>query len=364
MPYLIDGHNLINLLPGLSLNDPNDEMKLVNKLRGFAARARKRCTVIFDQGIVGGRSQASTEHVEVIFASQGLASADDLIRQRLGQLRDAHQWTLVTSDREIMQVGRAVGARIMQSQQFAALLEAPSIAQVEDGEWLNPRVSPHEVDELLPLFDPNAPNPAPAPEKPARSRKPPASAPQASAPTPALPKKPAKPRRPYTPPPPLPDDPTLAAWRARHPAPPAIKPPADKTTPAGASSAADERPLPVWQRPAPAPPPPSDKPITPPPLHPLKVGGYIAEDDVREWQSYVREDLPLPDDASRGKLKPPKPQALGSVASSAPAPTPPKHEGSKIGRGTITEQDASDWQAWVDKHGGGQANPPKPKKKK
>jgi hypothetical protein len=135
----------------------------------------------------------------------------------------------------------------------------------------------------------------------------------------------------------------------------------------GQAEQPSERPLPVWQRPAAPRPAPPQKPLKPPPLNPLKAGGYIGDDDVREWESYVREDLPLPDDASRGKLKPPKPKALGSIASSAPAPTPPKQDvgkAGKMGRGTITEQDAADWQAWVDKHGGGQPNPPKPKKKK
>ena len=35
MPYLIDGHNLIACLPDISLDDPNDEAQLVNKLKGF-----------------------------------------------------------------------------------------------------------------------------------------------------------------------------------------------------------------------------------------------------------------------------------------------------------------------------------------
>ncbi|MCS6836791.1 MAG: NYN domain-containing protein [Anaerolineae bacterium] len=376
MPYLIDGHNLIQCSPGLSLDDPDDEMKLVNKLRGFALRVRKRCVVVFDQGIVGGRSAASTEAVEVIFASQGLASADDLILQRLNGLRDAQQWTLVTSDREIMQVGRAVGVRIMQSQQFVQLLEAPDKPQAEPGEWTHVHVPKHEVDELLPLFDPQAPKPsAPPAQKPLRRQ---SQGKKASSSGKSLPKgarssptsAPKKPRRPYTPPPALPDDPTLAAWRARRAEKP--NPSLQTSVPPIASALpqverAAERPLPVWQRPAPPEPPPVEKPIKPPPLNPLKAGGYIGDDDVREWESYVREDLPLPDNASRGQLKPPKPRPLGSIADSAPAPTPPKQDvgrSAKIGRGTITEQDAAEWRAWVEKYGGGQPNPPKPKKKK
>jgi len=33
MPYLIDGHNLIAQMPGFSLSDPDDEARLVLRLR-------------------------------------------------------------------------------------------------------------------------------------------------------------------------------------------------------------------------------------------------------------------------------------------------------------------------------------------
>ena len=54
MPILIDGHNLIGRLPDLRLDDPDDEAKLVLRLRAYAARTRKRITVVFDQGLPGG----------------------------------------------------------------------------------------------------------------------------------------------------------------------------------------------------------------------------------------------------------------------------------------------------------------------
>ena len=50
MPYLIDGHNLIGSLPGLSLADPEDERKLLDRLQGYARRSRRRMIVFFDQG--------------------------------------------------------------------------------------------------------------------------------------------------------------------------------------------------------------------------------------------------------------------------------------------------------------------------
>ena len=52
MHYLIDGHNLIGALPDISLEDPDDEVKLILVLRSWAvARRRREVTVIFDGGL-------------------------------------------------------------------------------------------------------------------------------------------------------------------------------------------------------------------------------------------------------------------------------------------------------------------------
>ncbi|MBL8045607.1 MAG: hypothetical protein JNL09_03645, partial [Anaerolineales bacterium] len=50
MPFLIDGHNLIGKMPGLRLDDPDDERQLVQFLRAYLARVKKSGTVVFDRG--------------------------------------------------------------------------------------------------------------------------------------------------------------------------------------------------------------------------------------------------------------------------------------------------------------------------
>ena len=58
MHYLIDGHNLIARVPGLSLADPDDEVKLLQLLKRWAvADARRKVTVIFDKGLPGGEAK-------------------------------------------------------------------------------------------------------------------------------------------------------------------------------------------------------------------------------------------------------------------------------------------------------------------
>ena len=50
MPILIDGHNLIGQMSDLSLADPDDEAKLLQRLRGYRNVANQPITVVFDSG--------------------------------------------------------------------------------------------------------------------------------------------------------------------------------------------------------------------------------------------------------------------------------------------------------------------------
>jgi hypothetical protein len=144
MPYLIDGHNLIGAMKDIRLSDPNDEMKLVNKLRSFAARKGKRLTVIFDGGLPGGKSIASNDKVRVIFAAYEHSSADKIIAAWIKRLRDPLGWTLVTSDQELLGLAKSYRVRAIRSAAFAdTLSHLPDPPDL--GEWIYPITSPSET---------------------------------------------------------------------------------------------------------------------------------------------------------------------------------------------------------------------------
>ncbi len=152
MPYLIDGHNLIACLPDINLDDPNDEARLVNKLKGFAAKARSKCVVVFDHGLPGGDSALSTRGVQVRFAAAHHSSADDLLKRRINNIDDAANWTLVTSDREVLNYARGRHMKRMTSIQFAQLLQSSKPVRENRGEEIHPTVSDEEIDELFRAF--------------------------------------------------------------------------------------------------------------------------------------------------------------------------------------------------------------------
>ncbi|MCB9458858.1 MAG: NYN domain-containing protein [Anaerolineaceae bacterium] len=188
MPYLIDGHNLISYLKDIELDDPNDEAKLVIKLKGFAARTRKKCVVIFDHGLPGGASRLSSSHVTVVFASAAATNADRIIMERIRETQDRKGWTVVSSDREVLDAAELHGLKGMRSVDFAQLLARPQRPGADTA--TNAYVSPKEVSEWLDVFGDDAPDytkstylnkavpPKPAQNNPADVPETPASPPQ------------------------------------------------------------------------------------------------------------------------------------------------------------------------------------------
>jgi uncharacterized protein len=148
VPILIDGHNLIGRVPGISLADADDEEALLRLLQSFRARTGKAITVVFDPGVSSTLSQSrKLGGVRVLSAAYG-SSADAVIRGRVARASDRQGLTVVTSDRDLASSVARMGARVQSSEAFAALLERP--------ERQTPRKeeppSAEEVDQWLTLF--------------------------------------------------------------------------------------------------------------------------------------------------------------------------------------------------------------------
>lgn len=150
MPVLIDGHNLIGQLPSISLDDPDDEMQLVGMLMSYQARTGKVVTVVFDPG--GAHSLAQTRasgRVKIVFAPHG-SSADRIIERRVQQSRNASEWLVVTSDRELADFVARHGARVQSAEAFASELGAPHDVSPD---WREAPPSPDDVEAWLAEFE-------------------------------------------------------------------------------------------------------------------------------------------------------------------------------------------------------------------
>jgi predicted RNA-binding protein with PIN domain len=150
MPILIDGHNLIGRMPTLSLEDPQDEEKLVRLLSSYRARTGKNVTVVFDPGTTFSLSQSRTVGgVRVVFAPHD-SSADAVIARRVGASRNPRGWLVVTSDQGLAETVARQGARVRSADDFAAQLGQSA---EPESDWKDTPISPDEVEAWLGLFE-------------------------------------------------------------------------------------------------------------------------------------------------------------------------------------------------------------------
>jgi hypothetical protein len=145
MPYIIDGHNLIGKLPSIDLADPDDELQLIQLLIEFLKNASKQGTVFFDRGMSADSRENNFGRLEVRFARPP-QTADDAIRRYLQKIKPvARNFTVVSSDRSILEAARLAGARWMKSEKFASLLSPEEISSAES-EKPEILLSPREIE--------------------------------------------------------------------------------------------------------------------------------------------------------------------------------------------------------------------------
>jgi predicted RNA-binding protein with PIN domain len=153
MPYIIDGHNLIPKVRGLSLQEIDDENKLINLLQDFCRNKRKTAEVYFDNAPAGQAESRRFGPVTVHYIRQG-RTADEAIRARLHTLKkNARNWIVVSSDHAVQRYAQYSGARIITSSNFATYLERSEEEVNQAGKVeATPELNQEEVRQWLDLF--------------------------------------------------------------------------------------------------------------------------------------------------------------------------------------------------------------------
>ena len=144
MAIIIDGHNLIAQLPGISLSDPEDEEKLITLLQEYCRIRRKTIEVYFDRAQAGYSGKEKHGLVQAVFVPLG-TTADEAIMTRLKKLgKRAKNVRVVSSDRQVQQAARALHATVVSSDEFVAEWQS-LVAEQPD---LDPRNKPLTEDEV------------------------------------------------------------------------------------------------------------------------------------------------------------------------------------------------------------------------
>lgn len=301
---------MIAALPDIDLTEEHDEAKLVLKLRAWAGRERRKAIVVFDGGIPGGYAPTlSSPDIQVVFAARFHTNADRVIRARLRKLRDAGNWTVVSSDREVLAGAEEVGARTLTAQEFAGRLNQLPDTWKEKPDAL----SAAEVADWLTIFSEPA-EPPPAPPLP----EPPPAPPAAARPMREAPGK----RRPAAPPPPTGKTSVPIGEQVGRPVTPLPPPPPRGEKPEEISDSEIAEWLEVFhdlpEHPLPPPPARPKRPAPPAPAPtPLTVDKAAPEglppEEVAEWLALFGGDAeatppppavkPHPDSPAAGRKR-------------------------------------------------------------
>jgi uncharacterized protein len=151
MLYLIDGHNLIPHIHGLSLRQMDDEMRLLELLQTFGREHRARIEVFFDGAAPGWAGTKGYGNITAHFVVKG-TTADDAIRRRLNQISTGSGVTVISSDRQVQAEARSQRAEVISSRDFAQ--NFPNIKPEQQKRKKNSQttLSEDEIDEWLQLF--------------------------------------------------------------------------------------------------------------------------------------------------------------------------------------------------------------------
>lgn len=152
MPYLIDGHNLIAVTPGITLDDPDDEMRLIALVRTYCLKRGKRAIIYFDRAAPGAVDPPPVGGIVAHFVASP-RTADEAIRDHLIRLsKEAKNWEVVSSDREVRDAVRQAGARSIDSRTFAKQITVEDLEPEDESEKPSPSPSSEEIAEWERLF--------------------------------------------------------------------------------------------------------------------------------------------------------------------------------------------------------------------
>lgn len=173
MSILIDGHNLIPKIPGLRLEDPQDEPKLILVLQEYCRQRGKALEVYFDQAPPGQAGTRKFGMVTAHFVRRG-RTADQAIQERLVRLgRQAANYTVVSSDRQVQAAAHSARAKVLSAEEFSAeIFAASERATPPEAEKPPGELSESEVEAWLEVFQPKRKRPKDHSPKPPKGADP------------------------------------------------------------------------------------------------------------------------------------------------------------------------------------------------
>lgn len=149
MNYIIDAFNLGFKLPSaaqfLQMGDTERAIKTILHFLQNKFSAKEKIIAVFD-GQKGFYPGFSGYHPIEIKFSKAPQKADDIIRNFLRNTENASAWTVISSDHEIINTARAMGAQFVKSEIFIKSQPAPAKQQYKKGSEYDQKFEADNID--------------------------------------------------------------------------------------------------------------------------------------------------------------------------------------------------------------------------
>ncbi|PKO06180.1 MAG: hypothetical protein CVU41_08720 [Chloroflexi bacterium HGW-Chloroflexi-3] len=152
---LIDGHNLVPKIKGLTLSMENDEMALIQVLSEYTRLTRKKLEVYFDNAPINKAGTRKFGSITAHFVREG-STADEAIIQRIRKMgKKARNTKVISSDQHILRQVQAYQAETQTSDLFAKEIERILASSPGGGKPDPQKMSDLEIENWLNLFKKN-----------------------------------------------------------------------------------------------------------------------------------------------------------------------------------------------------------------
>lgn len=149
---IIDGHNLIPKIPGLRLDDLDDETKLLKILLEYCRLSRTQAELFFDGAPIGYSQKTNYGWVRIHPVRSGLTADDAIIAYLRASGKNARNMTVVSSDRRVQVEARALQAAVVKSEDFSSEVKNTLSSSQAVQEMREKPLSPEEVESWEELF--------------------------------------------------------------------------------------------------------------------------------------------------------------------------------------------------------------------
>ncbi len=144
MPYWLDGNNLIGQSTAVAKADSHARREFLSALTSYHRSGGGRFLVYFD----GDDSDRSASPPGVSIRYSAPLSTDDVILQRLREMRNASEIIVVTNDRQLMTRCRNEGASVLTWSNFTAKMESRRVLSSKKVD----RQEPVNIDDWMRYF--------------------------------------------------------------------------------------------------------------------------------------------------------------------------------------------------------------------